>query len=742
MVQVGRPHVSSVRAGAGSGRLRRVPAPSPPTRPARPHPLGVTPRSAEEGGGADVAVLAAHADRVEVCVFSADGRETRTALPDVEHGVWYGHVPDLAVGSRYGLRTHGRWDPERGLRHNPAKLLLDPWARGLDGEVALRPEVFGHAVDDDLRGDLAVPDPRDSAPHVPRSVVLGPLPRHLRPTPGERPRVPWADTVVYEAHVRGLTQQHPEVPEEDRGTYAALAHPAVVEHLRSLGVTTLELLPVHASTSEVALRRRGLSNYWGYNTLAFNVPHAPYATRRARAAGPEGVREEFRRAVRSLHAAGIEVLLDVVYNHTCEEGPEGPHLSFRGLDDATYYLRDAGGRPLDVTGCGNSLDFTDPRVVQFTLDSLRYWVTEHGVDGFRFDLMTTLARGRDGFTPDHPFLVALAADPVLADVKLVAEPWDVGPSGWRTGQFPAPVHEWNDRFRDGVRRFWLTDARDTALGHGAPAMGGRGLRELATRFAGSADTFDVRRGRLTSVNFVTAHDGFTLADLVSYDRKHNEANGEGNRDGSDSDTSYNHGVEGDTSDPEVLQARRRSVRNLMATLVLSSGVPMLTAGDEFGRSQGGNNNAYCQDGPVSWVDWDLAPWQRELLEDTRALLELRRRYPVLRTAGVLRGHPVREQRSDLLWFGEDGEPMNVDRWHEGERRVLQVLVDGRDRGEASVLVVLNGGARQRDVVVPEVEGLPRYLPRWSSAPDRRRRAAPAGRALRVAPWTVRVLASR
>jgi isoamylase len=701
----------------------------------RAHPLGVTLR----GDGADVAVLAAHADAVEVCVFDEAGRETRTRLPDVELGVWHGHVPGLVAGSRYGLRVHGRWDPERGLRHNPAKLLLDPYARAVEGEVALTPEIFGHTVDEDLRGDLAVADPRDSAPHVPRGVVLPPLPADLRVREDERPRTPWTDTVLYEAHVRGLTRRFPAVPEAERGTYAALAHPAVLEHLTSLGVTALELLPVHASTSEIALRRRGLSNYWGYNTLAFNAPHPGYATAAARAAGPEAVRAEFRRAVAALHGAGIEVVLDVVYNHTCEEGPDGPHLSLRGLDDATYYLRDAGGRPFDVTGCGNSLDFAEHRVVQFALDSLRHWVSEYGVDGFRFDLMTTLARGRDGYSPDHPFLVALGADPVLAGTKLIAEPWDVGPFGWRTGQFPAPLHEWNDRFRDGVRRFWLSDAREIAAGRSAPVAPGRGLPELATRFAGSADTFDVQRGRLTSVNFVTAHDGFTLADLTAYDRKHNEANGEGNRDGSDSDTSWNHGVEGASTDAGVLELRRRGVRNLFATLVLSTGVPMITAGDEFGRSQGGNNNAYCQDNEVGWIDWDLEPWQRELLDDVRELIALRRRYPVLREAGVRRGSPVREQRNDLLWFSEDGEAMSVERWHEADRRILQVLVDGRDRGEASVLVVLNGGPRQRDVVLPAVEGLTRFLPRWSSTPDRRRRPSAAGRSLRVAPWSVRVL---
>ncbi|PPK98633.1 glycogen operon protein [Kineococcus xinjiangensis] len=700
------------------------------------------------GDGADVAVLAAHADAVEVCLFDEAGAEHRVPLPDVEHGIWSGHVPGMRRGTRYGFRVHGRWEPERGLRHNPAKLLLDPYARGISGEVRLRPEIFAHTVAATLTGDPTVRDPRDSAPFVPRGVVLGPLDAEEAVTPDERPHVPWADTVLYEAHVKGLTKLLPGVPEELRGTYAGLAHPAVVEHLLRLGVTSVELLPVHAKSTEVGLRQRGAVNYWGYSTLGFFAPEPEYATAAARAAGPEAARAEFRRMVRDLHAAGLEVILDVVYNHTCEAGPDGPTLSWRGLDDRTYYLRDAAGRPFDVTGCGNSLDFRSPRVVQQALDSLRYWVSELGVDGFRFDLMTTLARGRDGYTPDHPFLVALATDPVLAETKLIAEPWDIGPYGWRTGQFPPPLTEWNDRFRDGVRRFWLTDARQAAAGHGVPDAPGRGVREFATRFAGSADTFDPQRGRLTSVNFVTAHDGFTLADLTGYDRKHNEANGEGNRDGSDSDTSFNHGVEGPTADRDVLAARRRSMRNLMATLVLSTGVPMITAGDEFGRSQGGNNNAYCQDNEVSWVGWDLEPWQESLLADTRALLALRREYPVLRHGGTVPGRPPRESRHDLLWFGADGQPMSVERWHDPACRVLQVLVDGRERQEASVLLVLHGWSEPAEVVLPVVEGVEEFLPRWdSSAPARgsvpRSGGDPleAGARTVVGPWSLRVLAT-
>ncbi|MFB9375390.1 glycogen debranching protein GlgX [Kineococcus gynurae] len=717
--------------------------PATASTPPLPHPLGVV--AARDGSpGADVAVLAAHADAVEVCVLGPDGTEVRTRLPHLDNGVWFGRVPALTVGARYGLRTHGRWDPELGLRHNPAKLLLDPHARGIVGQIALTPEIYGHRVDAELRGDLTVPDDRDSAPFVPLGVRLAPPSADLRPREDERPRVPWSDTVVYEAHVKGLTVRHPGVPEAQRGTYAGLASPAVVEHLHALGVTSLELLPMQAFASEIALRRRGLVNYWGYNTLAFDAPHPTYATEAARRAGPEAVRDEFRAAVAALHEAGIEVLLDVVYNHTCEEGPDGPHLSFRGLDEATYYLRDAGGRPLDVTGCGNSLDFSHPRVVQFALDSLRHWVSDYGVDGFRFDLMTTLARTRDGFSPDHPFLVALAADPVLAGTKLVAEPWDVGPYGWRTGQFPAPLHEWNDRFRDSVRRFWLTDAREIAAGHHAPVAAGRGLRDFATRFAGSADTFDVARGRLAGVNFVTAHDGFTLADLTAYDRKHNEANGENNRDGSDSDTSWNHGYEGVDGDVARARARGVSQRNLLASLILSTGVPMLTAGDEFARTQGGNNNAYCQDNEISWVDWELDDEQRSLLEDTRALLGLRRELAVLREAGHGPGVPPREQRTDLSWFGADGAPMGVDRWHEADRRTLVVVVDAGGRLDAdgvplaSVLVVVNAGAEAAEVVLPAGGA---WRPRWSSVADRRSRPVAAGRGVRVAPWCLRVFTS-
>lgn len=490
----------------------------------------------------------------------------------------------------------------------------------------------------------------------------------------------------------------------------------VVEHLQSLGVTALELLPVHAFSSEPHLVAKGLSNYWGYSTLGFFAPHAPYATAAARAAGPAAVLEEVRTAVHALHEGGIEVLLDVVYNHTCEGGLAGQHLSWRGLDSPVYYLHD-GGRPAalaDVTGTGNSLDFRRPEVVRLALDSLRYWAQEVGVDGFRFDLAVTLGRGHGGFDPDHPFLVAAATDPALHGLKLVAEPWDVGPGGWRTGQFPMPFGEWNDKFRNSVRSFWLADPARAA--HGLPE---HRVRDLATRLSGSVDLFGhsdppLARGPWSSVNYVTAHDGFTAADLVAYEHKHNEANGEQNRDGSDDNRSWNHGVEGrvgaDSVAADIVPLRRRSLRNLLATLLLSAGTPMLTAGDEIGRTQRGNNNAYCQDSDLSWVSWDLAPWRRDLLATTRHLTALRRAHPALRTTRFFTGRAAEGELADLTWFDPSGAEFTHERWHQADLRTLQMLrvVDGD-----VVLLVVNGSLDPVDVVLPEV-GTPRWDLAWDS----------------------------
>ncbi len=516
-----------------------------------------------------------------------------------------------------------------------------------------------------------------------------------------------SETVVYEAHVRNQTMRHPGVPEALRGTYAGLAHPASLEHLTALGVTTVELLPVHAFTHEPHLVRMGLTDHWGYNTLGFHAPHAAYAA----ASDPQGAVDEVKGMVKLLHGAGLDVVLDVVYNHTAEQGRAGGTLSWRGLDQRAYYRLDERGRDIDVTGCGNTLDLRHPVVCRMVLDSLRHWVQEYHVDGFRFDLAVALGRGRgDDFDPDHPFLVALRTDPVLSRVMLVAEPWDVGLHGWRTGQFPPPFLEWNDRFRDTARRFWVGDVRDQSSGHG-----GHDARELATRLTGSRDLFGSRdRGPTASVNFVTAHDGFTLADLVSYDHKHNEANGEDNRDGSDGNGSWNHGVEGPTDDPDVLAARTRALRGLLGTLLLSQGVPMLTAGDELGRTQGGNNNPYCQDNETSWVDWRLAPWQDDLLATTRHLLGLRRALPALRQRAWLTGREVDDDGTlDVQWYAADGHPVG-ERWHGEGTRVLQMALAPPTDDDLGVLVVVNGTTSAADVVLPP--GRFRLL--WDSALER------------------------
>lgn len=686
-------------------------------------PLGV--RLA--GDGIDVAVLASHADAVDLCLLdpdpsSPDGwAERRVRLGGPTFGVWHAHVPGVGAGQRYGFRAHGQWDPRAGLRYNPAKLLVDPYARGLDGLERLaepHAELYGHVVDDEHRpvDERLELDPTDSRAAVPFSVVV--------PDPGvapdTRPRTPWARTVVYEAHVRGLTRRLGTLPPELRGTYAGLGHPSTIAHLTELGVTAVELLPIHAAATEPWLTRTGRSNYWGYSTLGFFAPHPRYATRAARQAGPHAVLDEVREAVQALHAAGIEVLLDVVYNHTCEAGTDGPHLSWRGLDPTVYYLHDGStpARFADVTGCGNTLDFRRPRVVQLALDSLRWWAERVGVDGFRFDLMVTLGRGVAGFTPDHPFLVALQTDPVLSDLKLVAEPWDIGPGGWQTGQFPPPLAEWNDRFRNAVRSFWLGDP--AAAAHGRP---GHGVRDLATRLAGSADLFGwsdppLMRGAVASVNYVTAHDGFTLADLVAYEHKHNLDNGEQNRDGTDDNRSWNHGIEGPLPPQgpglEILPLRRRSMRNLLGMLLLSAGVPMLTAGDELGRTQHGNNNAYNQDNETSWVDWQLSPWRQNLLATTRHLIALRRELPALVQEDLFRGLPrsgTDDPRPDVYWRTRAGEELRTDEWQDPAVRTLQMVRPAADG--SAVLLVVNGALDPVEVVLAD-SGAGAWTLRWDS----------------------------
>ncbi len=718
----------------------------------RPHRLGVH----LSGDGVEVAVLASHADAVELCLLdedpgSGDGwRERRVPLGGPVHGVWSAHVPGVGPGQRYGYRAHGRWDPAAGLRYNPAKLLLDPYARGIAGGIRLDPVVYGHVVDEAGRtlGDHRI-DERDSRAHVPHGVVVD---ERFDAPPVPRPSVPWVDTVSYEAHVRGLTMRLPGVPAELRGTYAGLAHPATIEHLRSLGVTTVELLPIQAFASEPHLVHRGLSNYWGYNTLGFFAPEPRLATAAARQAGAQAVLAEVKGMVRLLHEAGLEVLLDVVYNHTCEGGTDGPQLSWRGLDPTVYYLHDGAtpARFADLTGCGNTLDFRRPRVVQMALDSLRYWA-EVGVDGFRFDLAVTLGRDDAGFTPQHPLLVALQTDPALGPLKLVAEPWDLGPGGWRTGAFPAPMAEWNDRFRDAARAFWLADP-------GAAAHGrvGHGVRELATRLAGSVDLFGhsdppLMRGPAASVNYVTAHDGFTLADLVAYDYKHNEANGEGNRDGSDANRSWSHGIDGPIRDPavgvEILPLRRRSMRNLLGTLLLAAGTPMLTAGDEIARTQRGNNNAYCQDNEISWLDWDLDADRENLLATTRHLLRLRREHPALRAEQFFVGAADprhADSRPDLDWRTAAGEALDHALWHDPAVRALQMIRTAPD--SSAVLLTINGALDPAEMVLPDLPDDAVWHLAWDSVAEHPdavgangdERECPAGSRVVVEPLSMRV----
>ncbi|MGO1078196.1 glycogen debranching protein GlgX [Inquilinus sp. CA228] len=638
----------------------------------RPWPLGAT--LTEDG--VNFALFSAHAERVELCLFDAEGRQevARRDLTARTDQVWHGFLPGAGAGTVYGFRVHGPYAPLDGHRFNPNKLLLDPYARGLAGGFHWDDSVHGYT-----RGDPAADlsfDPRDSAAFVPKSVVIDPA----HDWEGdEAPRTPWSDTVIYEAHVRGLTMRHPGVPEPLRGTLGGLAHPVMVDHLRRLGVTAVELMPVHAFLDERALVERGLKNYWGYNTTAFFTVHPAYA-------GALPPLEALRNAVKALHRAGIEVILDVVYNHTAESDVFGPTLNFRGIDNLSYYQHTPHDRrePFNPTGTGNALDLGHPRVLQMVMDSLRWWVEAAHVDGFRFDLATTLARVECDFTPAAPFLQAVAQDPILAPCKLIAEPWDIGPGGWRVGGFPAGWSEWNDHYRDGIRRSWRGDPGSRP--------------ELARRLSASADLFDHDgRGARASVNFVTAHDGFTLADLVSYAQKHNEANGEGNRDGTGDNHSDNLGVEGPTDDPAILARRVRRRRNLLATLLFSQGVPMLLGGDELGHSQQGNNNAYCQDGPLTWLDWAAA--DPGFLDFTARVVALRRVHPALRQPRFLHGAPSgRDDLPDIAWLRPDGQAMAPADWDDPAGTALGVLLS--EPSAPPLLLLLNPGLEGMEFALP------------------------------------------
>jgi isoamylase len=648
-----------------------------PVWPGQPRPLGAS----WDGAGTNFAVFAEGADAVELALLDESGRERRVRLPEVTAFVWHGYVPEVRPGQRYGFRVHGPYDPDSGRRYNPAKLLLDPYARAIEGEVDWDPSMFGYPVG----GDDLVPDDRDSAPHAPLSVVV-----HDSGFPwgdDRRPHVPWADTVIYEAHVRGFTRRHPDVPPHQRGTYAAMGSPPVVEHLRRLGVTTLELLPVHHFVSEHHLVARGLTNYWGYNSIGFFAPEAGYSS-----TGTRGQQvSEFKAMVRNLHAAGVEVVLDVVYNHTAEGNHLGPTLSFRGLDNRAYY-RTMDDNPrfyMDYTGTGNTLNARHPQVLALIMDSLRYWVQEMHVDGFRFDLASALARSLHEVDRLSAFFDLIHQDPVVSKVKLIAEPWDVGPGGYQVGNFPVLWTEWNGRYRDTMRDFW----------RGART----GVADVAFRLTGSSDLYqsDGRRP-YASINFATAHDGFTLHDLVSYNDKHNQANGEDNRDGSSDNRSWNCGVEGPTDDPEIGFLRERQRRNFLTSLLLSAGVPMLLAGDELGRTQLGNNNAYCQDNEISWVDWELDEGRAALLEFTRAVITLRREHPVFRRRRFFQGQAIHGSAvKDIGWFTPDGTEMDEADWQAPDVSTLGVFLNGEEipdqdpRGgrvvDASFMLLLNGG---------------------------------------------------
>ncbi|MGA9828822.1 MAG: glycogen debranching protein GlgX [Rhodanobacteraceae bacterium] len=647
--------------------------------PGRPYPLGAT----WDGLGVNFALFSAHATRVELCLFDNRGRREiqRIGLPNFTDQVWHGYLRDARPGLVYGYRVHGPYQPTAGHRFNSHKLLLDPYARQIAGKVRWVDALFGYRVGS-RRADISY-DRRDSAAAMPKAVVVD---ENVAWGDDRPPNTPWSDTIVYEAHLRGLTMCHPGIPENERGTFAALGHPVIIEHLTRLGITAVELLPVQAFLQDRFLIERGLDNYWGYSTLGYFAPEPRYLA--------SGSLDEIRSTVRRLHAAGIEVILDVVYNHTCEGNELGPTLSWRGCDNRTYYRLpdDAPRHYVDDTGCGNTLNITRTPVLRMVMDSLRYWATAFHIDGFRFDLATIHGREASGFDRESGFFRAIAQDPVLSRLKLISEPWDLGPDGYQLGNHPAGFAEWNDRYRDGVRRYWRGDA------------GARG--ELAARVAGSADFFD-RDGRKpsASINFITAHDGFTLHDLVTYADRHNEANREENGDGHGENQSANWGIEGPTDDPAIVVLRASIKRAMLATLFLSTGTPMLLAGDESGRTQQGNNNAYCQDNDISWVDWEAAtqPAAAMLTRFVTRLVELRRRFALLRPAHFRHGAPVGDTSlQDIAWYDLDGKLMLGEAWNDANARTLIFRRAGLAAdGNIDVLAVLfNAGDTEAEFVLP------------------------------------------
>ena len=656
--------------------------------PGSSYPLGAT----YDGMGTNFSLFSEIAERVELCLFDDAGRETAITLPEVDGFVWHGYLPNIGPGQRYGYRVHGPYDPGSGLRCNPHKLLLDPYAKAVDGKVDWHPSLFSYEFDrPDRRND------DDSAPFLPKAVVINPYFNWGTDRPPARP---YNETVIYEAHVKGLTFLNRNIPLEMRGTYAGLSHPAMIEHFLKLGVTAVELMPVHQFVHDHSLRQRGLRNYWGYNTIGFLAPDAAYSS-----SGTSGQQvQEFKAMVRDLHEAGIEVILDVVYNHTAEGNHLGPTLSMRGIDNASYY-RLVDGQPeyyMDYTGTGNTLNVRHPHTLQLIMDSLRYWVLEMHVDGFRFDLAATLAREFYDVDRLSAFFDLVQQDPTVSQVKLIAEPWDVGPGGYQVGNFPPQWTEWNGKFRDTVRDFW----------RGEPAT----LGEFAARISGSPDLYEHSSRRpVASINFVTAHDGFTLRDLVSYNEKHNEANGEGNQDGESHNRSWNCGVEGETDDLEIIELRAQQRRNFLATLFLSQGVPMLLHGDETGRTQRGNNNGYCQDNDITWLDWMQV--DEQLLRFTTQVSQLRREHPVFRRRRFFDGRPVRRGAGaplpDIAWFTPDSREMSEEDWEAGFGKSVAVFLNGEGipdrnaRGERvvddSFIMIFNAHDGSIDFTLPPPE---------------------------------------
>ncbi|GAA0234100.1 glycogen debranching protein GlgX [Cryptosporangium japonicum] len=655
--------------------------------PGSPYPLGAT----YDGGGTNFALFSEVAERVELCLFDEDGTETRIDLPEREALVWHGYLPRIVPGQRYGYRVHGPYDPGAGLRCNPNKLLLDPYAKAIDGEYTWGQELFSYNF-----GDPGSFNDADSAPNAARSVVINPF----FDWANDRPlRIPYHESVIYETHVKGITERHPDIPEDVRGTYSGLAHPVMIDYFKKLGVTAVELMPVHQFVHDSGLLEKGLRNYWGYNTIGFFAPHNGYASFQ----GHGSQVQEFKSMVKALHRAGMEVILDVVYNHTAEGNHLGPTLSFRGIDNAAYYrlVDDDKQYYYDTTGTGNSLNVRHHESLRLIMDSLRYWVTEMHVDGFRFDLAASLAREFHSVDRLAAFFDLVNQDPIVSQVKLIAEPWDVGDGGYQVGGFPPLWTEWNGKYRDTVRDFW----------RGEPGT----LGEFASRFAGSSDLYEVDGRRpIASINFVVAHDGFTLTDLVSYNEKHNDANGEDNNDGESHNRSWNTGVEGPTDSPEILALREQQKRNFLATLLLSQGVPMIAHGDELGRTQQGNNNVYCQDNELSWVDWESARDHEVLTRFAAALIRLRADHPLFRRRRFFRGEPVGDSGvEDIAWLRPDGRPMEPSDWTADGAQAIVVFLNGQGipesdaLGEAivddSFLLVFNPAGEAVECTLPEAE---------------------------------------